>query len=286
MARYLGAADANHDGILDDLQPAGTPIGAFRDASVTPETTGSIIDTGGLAVSVSDSPMPEGVQVSVGPGVGSVTLSTCAGGIPVVVPAGSTAVVTCGSVKVRVVIGSARIVLGGGVTIVTVPEGVTGYIDSNPDGSYLVKNLNTDGSLSLTVTVDGVSATVAPDTQLSVQTWQFIGFSQPVDNNGVRNVAKAGRVVPLKWRVLNAANQPVTNLSTANLSAVTTNCTQGVSTDAVEEYAAGASVLQNLGNGYYQFNWKTPSTYANLCSTLNLDIGDGVKHSALFKFTK
>ena len=45
----------------------------------------------------------------------------------------------------------------------------------------------------------------------------------------------------------------------------------------------GASALKNLGNGNYQLDWKTPTSYANSCKTLKLDIGDGVTHNALFK---
>ena len=33
--------------------------------------------------------------------------------------------------------------------------------------------------------------------------------------------------------------------------------------------------LQNLGNGYYQLNWKTPSGYARSCKLMRLDLGEG-----------
>jgi hypothetical protein len=41
-------------------------------------------------------------------------------------------------------------------------------------------------------------------------------------------------------------------------------------------------------DGYCQFNWKLPETYANSCKTLWLDLGEGtaVDHTALFEFTK
>jgi hypothetical protein len=48
---------------------------------------------------------------------------------------------------------------------------------------------------------------------------------------------------------------------------------------------AGSSGLLNLGNGYYQLNWKSPATYAGSCKTLHLNLG-GVAHDALFQFTK
>ena len=63
-------------------------------------------------------------------------------------------------------------------------------------------------------------------------------------------------------------------------------CATGATVDELEEYASGNSGLQNLGNGYYQFNWSTPASYAQSCKTLSVDLGDGVARSALFRFTK
>ena len=116
--------------------------------------------------------------------------------------------------------------------------------------------------------------------------YAFGGFSQPVDN-GLLNVAKAGRAIPLKWRLTNAGGNPFTNLPEASISTVTLACgdlTEG--TDAIEEYTAGSSGLQNQGDGYYQLNWKSPSTYAGTCKRLRLDLGEGVFRTADFRFTK
>ncbi|MGH8838740.1 MAG: PxKF domain-containing protein [Jiangellaceae bacterium] len=63
-------------------------------------------------------------------------------------------------------------------------------------------------------------------------------------------------------------------------------CDLGVTEDQVEEFANGNSGLQNLGNGNYQFNWKTPAGCASSCKTLRLDQGDGVLHIAEFRFTR
>ena len=100
------------------------------------------------------------------------------------------------------------------------------------------------------------------------------------------NKVKAGVAVPLKWRILNALNAPVTNLSTASITVTTLDCESGETVDQVEETAAGGSGLQNLGGGYYQLNWKTPKSYGKSCKTMQLDIGDGVTHDAFFEFTK
>ncbi len=64
-------------------------------------------------------------------------------------------------------------------------------------------------------------------------------------------------------------------------------CTVAASLDQIEEYA-GNSGLQNLGDGYYQFNWKTPGTYANTCKAIGLNLGEGVPRGPLayFNFKK
>lgn len=43
-----------------------------------------------------------------------------------------------------------------------------------------------------------------------------------------------------------------------------------------------------MGDGYYQWYWKSPTTYANSCKTLKLDLGEGAgfEHTALFQFRK
>jgi serine protease AprX len=118
--------------------------------------------------------------------------------------------------------------------------------------------------------------------------YKFTGFSQPVDDGNVLNVANAGRVIPLKWRLTDANGTPVTNLKSVKLNAASLACPLRETADQVEEYAAGASGLQNLGDGYYQFNWATPKTYANSCKTAKLDLGEGSgwEHTAQFQFPK
>jgi hypothetical protein len=120
--------------------------------------------------------------------------------------------------------------------------------------------------------------------------YQFSGFTRPVDGS-VLNVAKAGQTIPLKWRLTDANGDPVTNLSSVSATAVGLQCAAGTSADQVSEYASGASGLQNLGDGYYQFNWATPKSYANSCKTLRLNLSEGsssnpIYHTADFSFTK
>ncbi|HET7036389.1 MAG TPA: PxKF domain-containing protein [Thermomicrobiaceae bacterium] len=121
-------------------------------------------------------------------------------------------------------------------------------------------------------------------------TYQFSDFASPLDG-GVLNVAKPGQIIPLKWLLTDANGAPVTSLSSVSVSAVSLSCAVGTTQDQVEGYATGASGLQNLGDGYYQYNWKTPKSYAGSCKTLRLDLEEGSStspayHTAAFKFTK
>jgi hypothetical protein len=102
------------------------------------------------------------------------------------------------------------------------------------------------------------------------------------------HVAKAGSTIPLRWRLTDANGMPVTSLTSARVTAVSLTCPLGTTGDLLEESDAGGSGLQNLGDGTYQFNWKTPKSYAESCKTMKLDLGEGAgqEHRAAFQFTK
>jgi CSLREA domain-containing protein len=116
--------------------------------------------------------------------------------------------------------------------------------------------------------------------------WVVTGFFSPVNDAPTLNTAKAGQSIPLKWHLEDVFGNPITDLDTATVSVTSLACTAGTTTDAIEEYAKGASGLQNMGDGYYQFNWATPKSYAGTCKTLHLDLSDGITQTALFQFTK
>jgi hypothetical protein len=115
----------------------------------------------------------------------------------------------------------------------------------------------------------------------------FEGFFSPIDNQPIVNSAKAGQTVPVKWRITNAAGAAVSDPSSfKDLTSNSTSCSSfdGDPLSAVEEYAAGNSGLQYLGNGNWQFNWKTPKSHANSCRVMTLTLKDGSTHNADFRF--
>ncbi len=115
----------------------------------------------------------------------------------------------------------------------------------------------------------------------------FAGFFEPIGNS-VINLAKAGQAIPVKWRLTNGSGVPIDNPSSfVGLYSYRVSCIDllGDPIDAIEEYASGASGLQYLGDGYWQFNWKTPKTYFGQCRDMYIRFeGDTTSPVAQFKF--
>jgi hypothetical protein len=116
------------------------------------------------------------------------------------------------------------------------------------------------------------------------------GFFAPIDmptgGTPVWNRANAGQAIPVKWR-LTLNGQPVASgASFVGLFSQEVNCGTGDGIeDAIEEYAPGASGLIYDGDGRFQFNWKTPTTYKNKCRAMYVSFSDGsVSPVASFKF--
>jgi hypothetical protein len=267
--------DTDGDGV-EDVIDAGD--GEFQDGVFT---TGSITDRGGLDVAVIDEDSPAGVRIAVGAGTGQATFTVC-GGFTLTLSAGSEAVITCGSVEVEVIEGEAEVVLGDGLTVISVPEGVTAKITENTDGTFEIEHV--DGTGDITVTVDGVQTTVGPDETANVTVRDFIGFGAPVRNPPELNTVNAGSSVQFKWRILEADGTPYTDLTTATLAArplVDCETPSGTSTPV-----SGVSALQHLGDGFYRLGWKTPKGSPPSCTVLELDIGEGVTRNAYFNFAR
>jgi hypothetical protein len=276
--------DSDGDGI-DDAIDTGT--GTFRDGGTTAGTIGPI--PAGYGVTVTDLPDPDGVRITVsGTGVLAVTitLTNPVSGAPCGVIAllpGSEVDVVCGSITARVAADSppVTIVLSDDTSLL-VGAGEQATVSSSTDGSFVVTAVS-GGDGELTLVSNGVSTSIDSSTP-RIHLYDFVGFSRPVDNAGVLNLVKAGSNVPLRWRLLNEAGVPITNLGSATVSTAQISCQQGAPTDAIEELASSASPLQNLGNGYYQLNWKTDKESTG-CVVMRLSlVGESpITHDALFK---
>jgi len=171
---------------------------------------------------------------------------------------------------------------GGAAVSATVTDGGSGPVASPVT---VPVSTATVGTFSTNVTgadQAGNSTTAACSYRV---VYQFSGFSQPIDNPPIVNTANAGQAIPVKWRLTDANGVGIAD--PASFVSVTTGsraCLAGDPSDAIETYT-GNSGLQYLGDGNWQFNWKTPKSEAGQCRVMHLNLADGsTTHVANFQF--
>jgi len=116
----------------------------------------------------------------------------------------------------------------------------------------------------------------------------FTGFFNPVDNPPTINRANAGKAIAVKWRITDSSGVGISDpASFVSLTSGSLACSSIDPQDDIETYT-GNSGLQYLGNGNWQFNWKTPKTYAGSCRVISLNLSDGsgtsLGRTATFQF--
>lgn len=170
---------------------------------------------------------------------------------------------------------------------VTQPDGTIVSVSS---GNPLPTSQAGNYTLTVSASVDGgappPTSTLTATAKYAVSSLQFIGFAAPVNNPMTLNVAKGGQTIPVKFQVLDANGNPVTNLTMPPVSIgfASENCMDLSTTasDPVPTTVTGGSAFQNLGGGNYQYNWKT--TGLKGCGQLQVSLGDRLIHVADFQF--
>jgi hypothetical protein len=104
--------------------------------------------------------------------------------------------------------------------------------------------------------------------------YRFEGFYDPIAMGrtlpSTANTANAGQVVPAKWRLMRCASPESDPSSFDGLFSSRADCGTGQfdAMTATEQVGPGASGLAYDGDGYWQFNWKTPKAYAGTCRVM------------------
>jgi len=117
--------------------------------------------------------------------------------------------------------------------------------------------------------------------------YSFGGFFAPVDNLPVVNTVKAGRAVPIKWSLLDGNGGYLSSLGTfKSLTSQSVACASGAATSPVEESAApgGSGLSYDSLTHQFQYNWKSSSGWKGTCRVLTLELSDGQKQYASFRF--
>jgi len=114
--------------------------------------------------------------------------------------------------------------------------------------------------------------------------YDFTGFFQPIDNESVFNVAKAGSAVPLKFSL--GGFQGLDIFLSGYPTSRRIACDTSVSLDEVEQTvtAGGSSLTYDQASDQYSYVWKTSNAWAGSCRQLAVALRDGSVHTANFRF--
>jgi hypothetical protein len=139
------------------------------------------------------------------------------------------------------------------------------------------------GTTQVTWTATDDTGNISSCTQTVSLTYNFEGFFQPVDNEGIVNSVKNGATVPMKWRLSDYNGNLITDTGVVTGSKYVSSVCGGTE-DAVEEVvAAGGTALRWDSTGQqFIYNWKTPSLPGK-CVRFEIIFNDGISESALFK---
>jgi hypothetical protein len=144
------------------------------------------------------------------------------------------------------------------------------------------------GTHTITATAkDNAGNEASTSIQYTIVGWTIQGFYQPVDMNGVVNVAKAGSTRPLKFEVFKTlSGEEITDTSkiVQPLKAQKISCTTlNPLPDEIELTPTGKTSLRyDPIAGQFIYNWKTPSQQ-NTCWKVTVSTIDGSSTSAYFR---
>lgn len=141
---------------------------------------------------------------------------------------------------------------------------------------------------SVTITCSGAEDKAGNTNSASVSynvIYNFTGFFQPVDMNGIFNVVKAGSAVPVKFKL--GGNQGLDIFATGYPKVSSVSCPTSAALDSIEETstATTSGLKYDATADQYNYTWKTGS-WAGTCRRLDVKLVDGQTYSALFKFNK
>ena len=169
-------------------------------------------------------------------------------------------------------------------------DGLSGVAScAGPVANGAAVDTSTAGAFSFAVdaTDQAGNATSRSNSYSIAVRYSFGGFYSPVDNLPVLNSVKAGRVVPIKWSLLDGNGGYMSDLATfRSLTSQFVNCNDSGSSDQIEELATpGGTVLSyDPLTNQFQYNWKTANNWKGKCRVVILELSDGQKQYANFRF--
>jgi hypothetical protein len=141
---------------------------------------------------------------------------------------------------------------------------------------------------SHTISVNATAAagnTATRTTTFKVQ-YDLRGFFQPTDNLPIMNLVNAGRVIPIKWQLLEATGLPISDLTSITSTGQSAVPCDASPVNAIEETVAPGSTVLRYDPTANQFiyNWHTDAAWAGTCRMFQITLKDGNVKQAKFQF--
>jgi microsomal dipeptidase-like Zn-dependent dipeptidase len=168
-------------------------------------------------------------------------------------------------------------------------DALSGVASCNgPVGSGSPLDTATAGARQFSVSAADVAGNGAAASHPYAVRYGFSGFLSPLAPAPVVNNAKAGRTIPVKYRLSDANGTLLSDLGTfVTLQSAPYPCDAGAPSIIVGETAetAGSTVLRyDAASQQFVYNWQTSSAWAGTCRALQLGLADGTNHVAVFEF--
>jgi hypothetical protein len=178
--------------------------------------------------------------------------------------------VTVNSPGVGAPTGTVTVSDGSATCSAAVAAGGCSLTSTTPGAKSLLATYSGDGNFN------GSSGSAAHNVQ-----YAFTGFFAPVDNAPVVNKANAGQAIPVKWRVTDTNGVGISDPNSfvsLMLYPVACGGWNALPSDPLPDQQVSTSGLLYQGSGNWQYNWKTPKNYANMCMVARVTLFDGSTH--------
>jgi hypothetical protein len=162
------------------------------------------------------------------------------------------------------------------------PDGITTGLSCDVSGYSTAVG---EYTLIATATDEAGNTFVKPETlSYTVLGWTLNGFYQPVDMNGIYNLAKGGSTIPLKFEIFAGVTELTDTAAVKSLKPTQTTCSATAQTDDIEVLSTASSTVVRYDTtaGQFIYNWKTPRV-AGVCYRFTVTTQDGSSLQALFQ---
>ncbi|MBT2555486.1 PxKF domain-containing protein [Arthrobacter sp. ISL-5] len=132
----------------------------------------------------------------------------------------------------------------------------------------------------------GGEAFASAEQAVTISSYDFTGFFQPVAAAPAISEVKAGRAMPMKFSF--GGDYGLSIIQAGSPTSVRVECPANTPSSAVAPTStAGAGTLNyESASQTYNYAWKTEDSWAGTCRIFNMTLNGGSSHQAMFKFVR